>query len=134
MAKESGIGMTVTVDNSSGTGQAITNDITSVSFGTTRSLQDVTGLNVSSMERLALLADGSFSPQGVFNDASNMSHAVLSNIATNTSTRTVAIAHSGNTLTMEMLFTGYNLSRGADGGLTWDAPAQLAATTSFGWT
>ena len=81
MAKESGIGMSTTVDDSGGTGRDISNDVTNVQFDTPRELQDVTGLDVSSRERLALLGDGSGTLNGVFNDAANLSHSVMKNIA-----------------------------------------------------
>lgn len=134
MAKENGLGMTVTIDDSGGTGQDLSNDITNISFGTTRNLQDVTGLDVSSMERIALLADGSVEVSVVFNDATDMSHDVFKDIATNTATRTAVVGHSGQTLTQEVLFTGYSQTRAAGGELTSSAPGQLAATTGFGWT
>ncbi len=132
MTKESGIGMTLTVDNSSDAGQNISGDVTNVSFGTPRNLQDITGLTVASMERLALLGDGVVDISGVFNDA--LSHLVFKDIATNTATRTVLIAHSGQLLTMEILFADYSLSRAADGSLTYSSPGQLASTTAYGWT
>lgn len=134
MAKESGIGMTITVDDSADAGKDITNDINSATFDTPRGVIDVTGLDVASLERLAGLADGTLTLNGTFNDAANMSHAVLKNIATNTALRTVAIAISGQTLTMEMLFTSYAPNRATDGSLKWTASAVLAATTSFGWS
>lgn len=134
MAKESGIGAAVTVDDSGGNAQTITNDVTNFTADTPRELQDVTGVDVASRERIALLGDGAITLNGVFNDATNMSHAVLKNVATNTALRTIAIAHSSQTLTQESLFTGYSLTRAANGALTWSAPAQLAATTSFGWS
>jgi hypothetical protein len=134
MAKESGIGMTVTVDNSSAAGKNISNDLTSVTFDTPRGTQDITGLDVASIERLALLADGTVTLNGVFNDTADMSHAVLKDIATSIVLRTVAIAISGQTLTLEVLFTSYALNRAADGSLTFSASGQLAATTAFGWS
>mgnify|MGYP007083425111 FL=1 len=134
MAKESGIGMTLTIDTSGGSGQAITDDVTNLSLSTTRNLQDVTGLADTTVERLPLLADGSAQVNGVFDDASNMEHDIFKNIATNTASRTVVAAHSGQTLTMEMYFTDYALSRGQDGSLTFSAPASLANSTSYGWS
>lgn len=134
MAKENGIGFTLTVDNSAGAGQTIQNDVTSFTADTPRNLQDVTGLDVSSMERIALLGDGSITINGVFNDAAGQAHSVFKDVATNTALRTVAAAISGQTLTMEMLFTGYSLNRAADGSLTFSSPGSLAATTSFGWS
>ncbi len=132
MVKETGIGMTVTVDDSSPSAQAITNDVTNVSFGIPRNLQDTSGLDVASMERLALLGDGNVDINGVFNDG--LSHLVFKDINTSNQLRTVAIPISGQTLTLESYFTDYTLTRAADGALTFAAPGQLAATASYGWS
>ena len=134
MAKESGMGMTVTVEDVTPTARDISNDITSISFGTPRGVQDVTGLDVSAMERILLLADGTVSISGVFNDASNMSHDVFKNVpkADNVS-RAVVITVSAKTLTMEILFADYALSRGADGSMTWTATGNLADGVAPVW-
>lgn len=134
MAKESGIGMTVTVDDSAGAGQAITNDITSISFATPRGMQDITGLDKSGIERLLLLADGTVSITGVFNDAANMSHAVFKTVPTTSVSRTVVIVHSGQTLTMEMMFSDYSLNRAQDGSLTYTATGSLSNGTAPAWS
>ena len=133
MAKEAPA-LTVTVDNSAGSGKNISNDITSVTMDTPRGLIDVTGLDVASFERLAGLGDGTVTLNGVFNDAADKSHAIFKDIATSAAIRTVLLLRSGQLLTMEILFTSYNVNRGTDGGLTWTATGQLAAVTSFGWT
>lgn len=134
MAKESGIGMTVTVDDSSGTGRAITNDITNIQFTTPRGVQDVTGLDKSAIERILLLADGTVTINGVFNDAANLSHDVFKSVPTTSVSRTVVIVHSGQTMTMEILFTDYSLNRGTDGSLTWSATGSLANGTAPTWS
>lgn len=134
MAKESGIGMTVTVDNSAGSGQAITNDVTSINFSTPRGLQDVTGLDKSAVERLLLLADGTVTINGVFNDASNLSHDVFKTVPTTSVSRTVVIVHSGQTMTMEIMFSDYSLNRAQDGSLTWTATGSLANGTAPTWS
>lgn len=134
MAKESGIGMTVTVDDSSGTGRAITNDITNIQFTTPRGVQDVTGLDKSAIERILLLADGTVTITGVFNDAANLSHDVFKSVPTTSVSRTVVIVHSGQTMTMEILFTDYSLNRGTDGALTWTATGSLANGTAPTWS
>lgn len=134
MAKESGIGMTVTVDDSAGVGQAITNDITNISFATPRGMQDITGLDKSALERLLLLADGTVSITGVFNDAANMSHAVFKTVPTTSVSRTVVIVHSGQTLTMEMMFSDYSLNRAQDGSLTYTATGSLSNGTAPAWS
>lgn len=134
MAKETGIGAAITIDNSAGAGQVLSNDFTDFSMDTPRTLIDVTGVNVASMERLAAIADGTFSGNGKFDDATNMAHAVFKDIGTNTALRTVVVAHSGQTLTMEMLFATYTLNRAMGGDLAFAVSAQLAATTAFGWS
>lgn len=126
--------MTSTIDDSGGNAQNISDDVTNVSLETSRALQDITGLTDTEHERLALLGDGQATVNGVFDDATNMAHAVFKNVATNTNTRTSAFAISGQTLTLELLYTSYGLSRGAGGELTFAAPGQLANGTSFGWS
>ena len=85
------------------------------------------------MERLVLLADGTFSLNGVFNDELNMSHDVLKTVTSTSVVRTVTCVHSGQTMAMEMLFSDYNLTRAADGSLTWTATASLANGTVPTW-
>src|SRR3990167_7634520 len=137
MAKESGLGMTLSVDDSGGTLRDISNDVTSVTLSTPSGEQDVTGLDKSAIERLLLLADGKITINGVFNDAANMSHAVFKNYRTLLAGqvgRTVTYLVSGQTLTMEMVFTYYALNRGADGSLTFSAPGSLANGTVPAWS
>ncbi|MFD7554111.1 hypothetical protein ACFV9E_06175 [Streptomyces sp. NPDC059835] len=127
MAKESGLGWTTcSVDDASGTPQAIKNDITNLQFATPRAVQDITGIDKSAMERLLLLADFSITLNGVFNDASNMSHAVFKTVPSTSVTRTVSLAVSGQTLNNECLFTDYPLTRADSGELTFAVPGVLA--------
>jgi hypothetical protein len=137
MAKESGLGMSVSVDDSAGTPRDISNDVTSVDIRTPSNTQDVTGLNKSAIERLLLLADAEVVLKGVFNDAANMSHTVLKNYRTLKAGevgRTVAIVISGQTLSMEILFENYDLTRAADGSLVWSATGKLADGTVPAWS
>lgn len=135
MAKESGIGWTTfSVDDSSGTPQAIKNDITNFSFATPRGVQDVTGIDKSAIERLLLLADFSITPNGVFNDAAGASHAVFKTVPSTSVARTVTLTVSGQTLANETLFTDYSLTRAQDGSLTWTAPGVLADGTVPTWS
>lgn len=129
MAKESGLGMTVTVDDSSGSGQAITNDVTNLSWTMPSGVQDVTGVGSSGMERLLLLADLSITLNGVFNDANNLSFQVFKNyrtLAASQTGRTTAIAISGQTLSDEILYSDFSFQRAADGAFTWTAPGALS--------
>src|SRR3989337_1338716 len=102
------MGMTCTVDDSGGTGRDISNDVTSITINTPSGVQDVTGIDKSGMERLLLLGDGSGTINGVFNDAATTgSHTVLKNYRTILAGqvgRTLAIAISGQTLSIEAIF------------------------------
>ena len=59
--------MAVAVDDAAGSAKTISNDILSVSIGTPRGVQDITGIDKSAIERLLLLAHGSITLNGVFN-------------------------------------------------------------------
>lgn len=130
--------MTVTVDDSAGTGRAITNDVHSVQIGMPSPVQDVTGVDSSGMERLFLLADLSVTLDGVFNDAATTgAYTVLRNfrtLAAGQLGRTIAIAVSGDTLSEDCLFTDFALNRAADGSLTFNAPAVLSDGALAGWS
>jgi hypothetical protein len=134
MAKENGLGFSVIVDDSGGTPKTISNDITNFEVATPRAVQDVTGVDKSAMERLLLLADMSFSPSGVFNDAADFSHAVFKTVPSTSVARTTTLAHSGQTLAGELLYTDYALTRANTGELTWQAPGVLANGTVPTWS
>lgn len=134
MTKESGLGLSFSVDDSTPTLQDISNDVTNVSFATLRASQDVTGVDKSAMERLGLRSDFNCAPNGVFNDASGKSHAVYKNAHTGTTARTVTIAISGQTLSNETLVESFTYTEGTDGSLTWAASHQLADGTVPAWS
>ena len=135
MAKVSGIPTSVTIDDAGGSPQVITNDVQSISISTPNGMQEVTGMDKTAVERLALLHDASGSMKGVFNTAASMSHAVFKTVSTGTQvTRTLAIGYPGATLTLEVLCTDYQVERGDDGKLTWTVPFVLANGTAAAWT
>lgn len=134
MAKESGITMTVNVDDSGGTARDLSNEISSLDFATPRNVQVVTGVGQSAEERLLLLADLTATLNGrAFNDAANNSHDVFKNVGTTSVQRTLSIAISGQTLADEVWLTDYALSRGDDGSITYTVPAVLADGSLTGW-
>jgi hypothetical protein len=134
MAKETGLGWTsLSVDDSGGTPRDIRNDITNFEFATPREVQNTTGIDKSAMERLLLLADCSYTLNGVFNDAANQAHTVLRTVPSTSVARTFTNVISGQTLATEMVVTDYSLTRGDDGSLTWSAPASLADGTVPTW-
>lgn len=135
MAKQSGIGWTAcTIDDASGTPQELVNDITNLQFSTPMAVQEVTGLDKSAIERLLLLADFSVTLNGVFNDAANKGHAVFSTISSTRVPRTTVLTISGQTLTNEVLYTDYPLTRGDDGSFTYAVPGVLSDGTVPTWT
>ena len=133
MAKESGLGTTVAIDDSGTTARTISNDITSIDWATPREEQDITGLDKSARERLLLLADFTVSISGVFNDASNMSHAVFSTVPSSSVARTTTLTISGQVLAGELFYTDYALGRSSSGELTWSAPGSLAGGAVPTW-
>ena len=133
MAKESGIAMSIAVDDSGGSARTISNDITDFSLNTPRNVQVITGLDKSAEERLQLLADFSCTINGVFDDASNMAHAVFATVPSSSVARTVTITVSGQSLPNETFFNDYALTRAASGELTWPAPGTLSGGTVPTW-
>ena len=132
MAKEAPT-VAVAVDDSGGSARTISNDITNLDWAIPRAVQDVTGVDKSAIERLLLLADFSITLNGVFNDASNMSHDVFKTVSTTSVARTVTITVSGQSLPNECFFTDYALSRGGGGELTYSAPGVLTGGTAPTW-
>jgi hypothetical protein len=137
MAKTSGLGATVIVDDATGTPQTISNDFTNFSFSTPRAAQDITGVDKSAHERLLLLADCSVTLNGVFNPAANMSHAVFCTVPSTSVNRTTKIEPTnGSTpfLASEQLFENYAITRSASGELTFEATGNLADGTVPTWS
>ena len=133
MAKESGIAMSIAVDDSGASARTISNDITNFDFSTPRGMQVTTGIDKSAEERIQLLADFSITINGVFNDASNLSHAVFSTVPSSSVARTVTITISGQSLPNETFFSDYALTRAASGELTWSCPGMLSGGTVPTW-
>lgn len=136
MAKTSGLGATVIVDDASSVAQTISNDITNFTFSTPRGVQDTTGVDKSAHERLLLLGDASFTLNGVYNTASNMSHAVLKTLTSTSVPRNVKIEPtSGSTPYLSCLCIGtdYAITRSNTGELTWTTPFVLSDGTTPAW-
>ena len=133
MAKESGLAMSVGVDDSGGSARTISNDITNLDFATPREEADVTGLDKSARERLLLLADFTVTLNGVFDDASNMAHDVFKTVPSTSVARTTTIAISGQTLACEAFYTDYAISRGTDGSCTWSTNGVLSGGAVPTW-
>lgn len=136
MAKVSGLGGAVSVADSGGTARTISNDITNWQISTPRAVQDVTGVDKSANERILLLADASLTFNGVFNAATNMSHAVFSSIPSTSVNRAVSIVATatGSTLATNQVLTDYQITRSNTGELTWQVPGSLADGSVPTWS
>lgn len=134
MAKQSGLSWTtLTVDDSTGSSATdIRNDCTNFTFSTPRAVQDVTGIDKAAMERLLLLADFSTTLNIVFNAA--LSHDVFKTVPTTSVSRTSIWAIASKTMTAEVLYTDYPLTRSAAGELTAAVPGVLADGTAPTWS
>lgn len=130
---ESGLGLTLTIDDAGGTGRAVTG-VTGVTFNTTRTQQDVTELSQSAMARLLLLSDFSMTVNFVFDDTADVGSFQVFKSYTDNDTRTVVIVHSGQTLTAECILTDVNWNRAQDGSLTGTANFVLGSGTAAAWS
>jgi hypothetical protein len=133
MAKETGLGMSVAVDDSGGDARTISNDVLSLQVATPRGVLDVTGVDVSAMERLLALADMSITLNMGFNDAANMSFMVFRTVPSTSVARTTTLGVSGQTLAAEMLYSDFQLSRGTDGSIATTAAGALSDGTVPTW-
>ena len=129
MAKSSGITSTLSVDDSAGALKDLSNDILSFNVSTPHGTTDITGLDKSAIERLQLLADGTYSLTMAFNPtATTGQHAVFRTMSSSSVARTVTLVINSTptaTLTMEMLCSEYALARGQDGSIQATATMQL---------
>lgn len=133
MSKQTGIALTtLSVDNSAGTPVDIRACVTNWDVAMPRGVQDVTGQDVSAMDRLLLLADSSINLTGVMDAAT--SHTVFKNVATTSVARTVTIDAGTPEVANEYLFTDYQVTRAQDGSLVWAAPGVLSGGVINAWT
>lgn len=135
MAKEV-LGTTITIDESDGNGRNISNDIRSWQLTTNQGLIDITGLDKNAIERIGALKDAQLTLVVSWNDDSNMSFEVFKDYSvavTSSNGRTVAIAVSGNTLTMEMVIESVQVGRDQSGDLVLNVSMSLCNGTVPTW-
>ena len=137
MAKQTGLGDYLAVDDSGGNLRDISNDISGgYGINISQELLETTGLDKSARERLTGMSDADVTLTGTFNAASNKSH---DGFKTRTTARSFDLRVGGNSstnpkLTMEMMIASYGLSRDASGALTWTATLNLSDGTVPAWT
>lgn len=134
MAKSSGIGMTISIDDDAGNARAIGNDILSATMNTPRGVQDITGVDKAAMERLLLLSDFNMDVEFVWNPAANPSSFGVFSTHADNDTRTVTIVVGGKTLTAECILSNVTWNRQSDGSFVGSANLQLANGTAAAWS
>lgn len=137
MAKTQGLGAAVVVGDSGNSPQTISNDVTDFTIATPVAQYDWTGVDKSAHERGQGLADATFGLKGVFNNAANMSHMVLSTMSSTTETRTIKVTPTNQShpyLSANCNIESYDVSRGNDGNLTWSSNLVLADGGTPTWT
>lgn len=133
MAKIAGLGMTLTVEDSGGMARDISEDVMTFNIVQNRALIDVTGLDKEAFERLGGLKDAELQLGGAFDPGSNKQHDVFSDLD---EPREVVITYPGTvaTFTLTAVVESYNVSRGNDGALTWQATMRQSDGTTGQWT
>lgn len=134
MAKTSGITTQVQVDDATGTLQDISNDVITVALGTPRNLVDVTGLDKSAIERLALLWDGTVTLTLVHDPL--LEYLVFkADPAADPPLRTGTFTFPGSAaLSMECIRGDYTWNRDQAGYLTKTVTLMLANGTVPSWS
>ena len=132
MAKQTGLGDYIAVDDSGGTARDLSTDITNYDISIAQNTIDVTSISKSAFERLIGLNDLTVTLTGVADFASNLAHDVFK---TRSGTRTFDLRIGGNTSTnprliSEMVITDFAYSRGTDGSLGWTAGLALQSGTT----
>ena len=132
MAIQAGLGDYLAVDDSGGSARDISDNVNSVEITNNQNLIDATTLSKSAIERIIGLGDFGLTINGTFDSASNKSHDVFK---TKSGTRTVSYATQGNPIIeVECLISEYNISRGADGTLTFTAGLQGQSGAVATWS
>lgn len=135
MAKVTGLGDYLAIDDSGGTARDISDNVTSLTINSSQNLFDVTTLSKSAIERLIGLNDLTIDVTATVDTAANKSLAVFKILS---GTRTITYSMGGNTsgkprLQVECLMTGAPISRGADGALEISANFALQSGTVPTW-
>lgn len=137
MAKQSGLAWTtLSVDDSSGSAEAIKNDVQSFQFAMPRGVLDITGVDKSAIERLLLLADFTITlTTTAINFATSPSFwDVFHTVPSTSVARTTTLVFASKTIAPEVLYTDFSVNRGQDGSLGGTAPGVLADGTVPTWS
>lgn len=135
MAKQTGIGTVIQVDDSGGIARDISDDITNYDISIAQNGIDVTTIGNSAMAKLIGLKDLTVTLSGIFDAASNKWHTIF---GTTSGVRTFDVRVGGNTtgyprLQAEMVITSSDISQGNDGNMTVTASMALQDGSDPTW-
>lgn len=134
MPKESGIGVTLSIDESGGTARDVSNDVGETNIDTPAESHDVTGLDSSAHERVYGLHDFQASITGYFNDTSQALFDVLKTAGSTTATRTFSWTLSAQILAVETLLTRCTWGRSRAAEMSVQATFELQSGDDPTWT
>jgi len=132
--KQTGLGATITIDDSAGTPVDVSVDLTNWSMATPKGVIEVTGVSQLGMARLLGLADASATFNTTFDTGATQSHSVFKSISNTNVARTVATVLASQTLSMEMLLTDYQIQRDDSAKITGTVPGVLSDGTPPAWS
>lgn len=132
MAKFAGMPVTITIDNTGGSGINVSNDVSSFDLNVPVGEQVVTGVDKSAEERLQLLQDFSATLKGR-GLASSATRAVLFEALGTTRTLVIDLPDSA-TCTAEVFLYNLQISRGEDATITWSVECRLNNGTALAWS
>ena len=135
MAKVTGLGMAIAVDDSGGVARTISNSVSTAEWDTPREEIMTTGVDKSAAERLLGLADFTVSFEGALDTtATTGAHAVFSTVPSTSVARVVTLTIATKVLACTTLFTKYAISRGDDGSATWSTEGALSNGSVPTWS
>tara|TARA_R110000824_G_scaffold141291_5_gene307785 strand:+ start:2522 stop:2941 length:420 start_codon:yes stop_codon:yes gene_type:complete len=137
MAKVSGIGALIKVDDSTGAARDVSSDVGSYTLNVGNNVVDVSAISASAMERLSLRSDVSINLTGAALDfGSNLAHDVFKVM---TGERTVELGPIGSgtgdpKISFEGVIESYTPTADASGASGWSATIMLSNGTAPSWT
>lgn len=123
------------MQNSAAVAKDVANDVGDFTLPITFATQEVTGIDKSAMERLALLVDSKPAFKGFHNNAADRLHPVIS--TGQTTARQIVLTlpgGAGATYTATVLFSNYTITRAQTAALTNSITGELSNGTAPAWS
>jgi len=129
----------LTLDNSAGSPQVLSGDITNVEMPYTLDSFEVSGFGDAVKSYVTGLADANVSITGKVNTAANRSHAVFTSLLGGTAGYTLLIQPIGTATGLpkffgEVFVSAYNVTADIGGALVFKADVKPADSTGMAWS